>query len=211
MRNTKMLLLCILALASCADKTPGGSGTDTPVASVLGKLHLIEGAYYFSQSEYAHAISAYYRASTYQDSGPYGEYGLGVIYQHLDEGAAALDRYAAAGAALEGLPEGEHTELSYRINYNSGIAYFQAGDYDNAASSFRRALVVDNRRIEAKRNLELSLLSMNQGDQDSPPPPASEPEEQDTLPLFEYIRQKEQDRWRSAEWIEDHYDPWLDY
>ena len=197
------LLLALSLFLSCA--------SDPFYASILGKLRLIEGAYYHSQGRYAPAISAYHEASMHQDSAPYGEYGLGVIYLELDEGAAALERYAAASAAVEGMSESEHGELIYRIHYNSGVAYFQAGDYGSAASSFRKALKTDNRRIEAKRNLELSLLSLNQGEPESSSQGEEEPGAKDTPLLFEYVRQKEQDRWKSAEWIEEHYDPGLDY
>jgi Ca-activated chloride channel family protein len=110
-----------------------------------------------------------------------------------------------------------HPELRYRIHYNMGIIFFEMGEYTEAAEEFRKALGLDGSRLEAKRNLELSLLSIAR----SPPPqPANLQERTDgeressalsTLVLFEYLRQKEQERWRSREWAGESDSSVLDY
>jgi len=86
-----------------------------------------------------------------------------------------------------------------------------------AVQEFRKALTLDGSRVEAKRNLELSLLTMAR----SPPLQAAFPyfgtdseRESSALSsyvLFEYLRQKEQERWRNREWAGESDPSVLDY
>jgi Ca-activated chloride channel family protein len=110
----------------------------------------------------------------------------------------------AAERSLELKREG-HQELRYRIHYNMGIIYFANGEYGQAVNSFREALKIDGSRIEAKRNLELSLLSAARSY--SPQTASSEEDEGDkkdssgsSAVLFEYLKVKEQEQWKSREW-----------
>jgi Ca-activated chloride channel family protein len=175
-----------------------------------GSLLVMEGNFYQSQGMYNQAISAYLKALDYPEAIPYAEYGLGSSYQALDEGKAALERFAAAEEALDAVPgkakEGQQ-ELSYRVRYNTGLVLFGEGDFEGAADAFRGALEIDGGRIEAKRNLELSLLSR-------PPDKTSasargesreegEKQSQGAQALFDYLSRKEQNQWKSQEWIAD--------
>ncbi|MDR2069956.1 MAG: tetratricopeptide repeat protein [Treponema sp.] len=192
------LSLVLLLGVSCSD--------------TLGKLKIIEGSFFNYQGMYPEAIVAYRASLSFTGAVPYGEYGLGVMYLSLDEGEAALKRFAAAEQALASLGGEEHHELRYRIHYNRGIILFRNGDYAGAAGEFRKALEAGSSHIEAKRNLELSLLSASRQGGSAPVPPAEgdmagsgEETREDVLKnvLFDYLRRKEQDRWRSREWVED--------
>jgi Ca-activated chloride channel family protein len=153
---------------------------------------------------YTEAITAYRSSLAFPAAAPYGEYGLGVIYLSLDEGEAALERFAAAEKALAASGGEEHRELRYRIHYNRGVIRFRNGDYAAAAGEFRRALETDGSHVEAKRNLELSLLSAGRRESAVPVPFDGRGDAgEGAKVLFDYLRQKEQDRWRSREWAED--------
>jgi len=161
-----------------------------------GKLLLIEANYLNSRARYDEAIIPYLKALNYEDSSPYAEYGLGLAFYSLDEGKAALKRYENSQKMLEPFSNDEHRELRYRNNYNSGIIFFEEGDFHSAAAAFREALRADPGRIEAKRNLELSLMSITM-DKDS--------EERETRQetreiLFDYLQEQEQQHWESREW-----------
>jgi Ca-activated chloride channel family protein len=175
-----------------------------------GKLLIMEGNFYQSQGMYTQAISAYLKALDYPETVPYAEYGLGSSYQALDEGKAALERFAAAEKTLEAVPGGwprAGRELSYRIRYNTGLVLFGEEDFAGAAEAFRGALEIDGGRIEAKRNLELSLLSRPQDRSSASAQGKSresgEGENPGARALFDYLNRKEQNQWKSQEWIED--------
>jgi len=194
-RNTSLLsiLLLVFLLGSCS--------------KVQGKLLIMEGNFFNARGLYTEAISSYLKAHEYE--APYAEYGLGSAYFALEEGAAALERYKAAMKGIEELNPEHHTELRYRIHYNTGIICFENGDYEEAAGAFRDALKVDASRIEAKRNLELSLLTIARS---SAPKTASSQEGAESIRessavsssvLFEYLREREQEKWKSREWNEE--------
>ena len=175
------LITLVLILSSCSQ----------------GKLLLLEANYLSSRGEYDEAIIQYERALQFADSAPYAEYGLGLAFYLLDEGKAALNSYANSKKILETLPENEHRELRYRNYYNSGIIFFEEEDYISAAASFKEALRINPIRIEAKYNLEISLMSivMEAGREKT----SGEQSETREI-LFDYIRQLEQQYWKSTEW-----------
>ncbi|MDR0450499.1 MAG: tetratricopeptide repeat protein [Treponema sp.] len=183
-----------------------------------GRLLVMEGNFYQSRGMYSRAVSAYLKALNYPEAVPYAEYGLGSSYQALDEGKAARERFAAAEEALESVsekipPEGRR-ELSYRIRYNTGLLLFEEEDFEGAAAAFREALAIDAGRVEAKRNLELSLLSRPRDK--SPASARGEGRENGERlgrerALFDYLSKKEQDRWKSQEWIGDEPSTGPDY
>jgi Ca-activated chloride channel family protein len=172
---------------------------------VPGQLLVMEGNFFNSRGMYTEAIASYLKALDYAGAAPYAEYGLGSVYFSLDEGDAALERFAASETAMGELGGGEHPELVYRLRYNAGIVRFEQGDYAGAADAFREALKIDGSRLEAKRNLELSLLAgFRELSAPAAPSAGERPEERERAELlFEYIREKERDRWKSREWIEE--------
>jgi Ca-activated chloride channel family protein len=172
-------------------------------SGVSGKLLIIEGNFFAARGMYTGAASAYLRALEYDEAAPYAEYGLGLVYFSLDEGKAALERYGASETIVKTLPSGEHRELRYRIPYNAGLVLFGQGDYAGAASAFRAALEIDSGRIDAKRNLELSLLSLSRESADTGQKGEGRSPEAAEAVVFDYLRRKEQNQWRNREWIEE--------
>ena len=170
-----------------------------------GRLLVMEGNFFHSRGFFTQSISSYLRALDYDEAAPYAEYGLASAYYSLEESSAALERYMAAEQSLSQIRT-DNSELRYRIHYNIGIILFENGDFVEAASSFREALKVDGSRIEAKRNLELSLLGLDRSVSSQSASSSGTAQEgwegagRDNSVLFEYLRQKEQEQWRSREW-----------
>jgi Ca-activated chloride channel family protein len=187
----------LLALCSCS--------------GFVGKLLVMEGNFYYTRGQSNDAITAYLKATTYMEVKPYAEFGLGVIYYSLDEPDAALFRLDKAKEAAQN--ETGHTELLYRIHYNAGVIHFEEGDYNKAVSDFKQALETEGSHIEAKRNLELSLLfqSRNENTSENSAGKNEVREGARTEALFDYLRQKESSQWRSREWTEDTSISELDY
>jgi Ca-activated chloride channel family protein len=172
-------------------------------AGIAAKLLIMEGNFFNSRRFYAGAIAAFTRALEFEETRPYAEYGLGAVYLALDEDDAALERFAAAKKALAVLGRDQHRELRYRIDYNTGVIRFRQGDYTAAAAEFRQALEADSGRVEAKRNLELSLLSASRPANAAAVPLEMAGIDAKAEAVFDYIRQKEQDQWKSREWTGD--------
>jgi len=181
---------------------------------VQGMLYIMEGNFHSVRGYYSEAISSYLKAMEFERAVPYAEYGLGSVYFAMGETAAALERYYAVERLLEEFVLDDHRELQYRIHYNKGIIYFELEEFEEAALAFREALVMDSARIEAKQNLELSLLSMvgGSGSSGSNLQDLDENENQSITPMqeynsiiFEYLRDREQEQWRNMEW-EAEYD-----
>jgi len=162
-----------------------------------GKLLLLEANYLFSQERYDEAVVPYQQALAYEDSAPYAGYGLGLTLHSLDEKKEAIDFYGNSINILKNLSDNEHRELRYRNYYNSGIIYFEEGNFLLAADAFKEALRADPRRTDAKRNLEISLMSVSM---ETNSENRTEERNENKEVIFDYIKQQEQQYWKSREW-----------
>ena len=160
----------------------------------------MEANFFKARGQYSEAVSSYLKALAHEEAAPYAGYGLGSVYYELDEGIVALERFADSRNILDNLSPDSHRELRYRINYNTGVALFGEGDFANAALSFREALRNEPGRLDAKRNLELSLRSLVQENTAAGLTEQGQEEGESRGTLFAYLRQKEQNQWRSREW-----------
>jgi Ca-activated chloride channel family protein len=173
-----------------------------------GKIILMEANYMNSRGRYDEAIVSYLKALNYEEAAPYAEYGLGLTFYLLDENKPALKRFEDSQKMLQSLPSGEHNELRYRTSYNAGVVLFSEGDFQAAAASFKDALRENPRRIEAKRNLELSLMSIA-GETGENGETKREDKARDVL--FDYVRDREQQRWKGMEWAPEEKPTGPDY
>lgn len=192
-------ILLLLSITSCSD--------------LSGKLFILEGNFYQTRGFSNQAIAAYLKAASHPETKAYAEFGLGAVYHSLDEREAALERFKDAETTANGAPGQEHQELLYRIRYNSGVIAFENGQYDEAVVRFRQALEVNPSRVEAKRNLELSLAARRHDESasESKTGEGQKQENSETNVLFEYLREKERQQWKSREWIEDAPEDGPDY
>jgi Ca-activated chloride channel family protein len=188
------ILAMVLTMSSCSE----------------GRMLLLEANYLSSRGRYDEAVLAYSKALNFKEAAPYAEYGLGLTYHSLEEGKAALKRYADSQKMIENHSAEEHRELRYRNNYNSGIVFFEEGEYHSAASAFKEALRTDPQRMEAKHNLELSLMSITRNISEENRNETQRGNETREI-LFEYLGEKEQQQWKSREWAPDEEPIGADY
>ncbi|MDR2510465.1 MAG: tetratricopeptide repeat protein [Spirochaetaceae bacterium] len=191
MKFTRITILLIFAAALCGCK------------ETLGKIKLVEGNFYFSRGMINEAIGAYLEAAESLSSAAYANFALGSTYLALEQIDAALERFSAAEKDLPALPE--NLPLLHRVRYNSAVSHFERGEYAEAAAEFRAALEADNADIDAKRNLELSLVSMHLQTQateiknnEAGTVGAGRNDRNDMI--FDYIREHETTKWKSWEW-----------
>jgi len=186
-----------------------------------GKLLLLEANFLNSRNRHNEAIELYLKALNYEDASAYAEYGLGLALYSLDDYENSLKRYENSQKILETQLKNEaseesrgrsarqvHRELRFRNHYNSGVVLFEEGDYNLAAAAFKEALRADPNKMEAKQNLELSLLSISL---DSNRQQQTEERQEQREILFDYIKQEEEQKWRSREWEPEEHYTGLDY
>ncbi|MDR2467648.1 MAG: tetratricopeptide repeat protein [Spirochaetaceae bacterium] len=179
-----------------------------------GKIKLIEGNFYFSRGMMNEAIAAYLDAETEAFTAPYANFALGAAYLVLEQTGPAIERFTLAETSL---PAGaEHRVLRYRIQFNRAVAHFERGEFHEAAAGFRAALELDNSARDAKRNLELSLISLHRKSQmhevlttGTGAVRAGNKERGEII--FDYVRRRETDRWKSWEWAGESADTGPDY
>ncbi|MDR1231437.1 MAG: VWA domain-containing protein [Spirochaetaceae bacterium] len=213
-------------------------------APAEAKIRLLEGNFFVARDMLDEAETSYTRARSLAAPGdiPYAIYALAFVQLRRDEKEAVVDREEAEdSAAIPLLGEAhtlianenaadtdritqafrhrhgeQHRELAYRIHYNAGLAHYNAGKPEEAAWEFRQALLADPGRIEAKRNLEISLalLENKSGLQTSEVKtarPVREGTSRGNSVLFDFIRQKETNKWKSWAWQGEEGDSLQDY
>jgi tetratricopeptide (TPR) repeat protein len=206
----------------------------TSCTPVKAKLRLLEGNFFVSQAAFEKAEESYTKALALagpEDApfvinalayvklreagqpGPYAQPDTKEILTLLENADRMISRAPVpeetadvrADAPDDYRYDERHRELAYRIHYNAGIAYYNAGNAQAAAREFRAALLVNPRRIAAKRNLEISLATLENTNgvemsETKSIRPIQEGAARGNSVLFDFIRQKEIGRWKSWEW-----------
>jgi len=160
------------------------------------------GTYHWHKKNYQHAVSLYLDAyknapedkKIYKD---YSLYDLGVAYGMLGEDEAALDRYAS-------ISEDASDELKFNAYYNAGIIAHQNTQFETAQNYFRKALEIDNSRIDAKINMELSIQMMDsesrQNESEAIPASEEKPENPELEnEVFKHIKENDKKQWKNSE------------
>jgi tetratricopeptide (TPR) repeat protein len=150
-------------------------------------VRVLEGNYAFSRGDYMSANFDYIRASRFGVFLPRIHYNTGNVYHALGESEAALMLWLEA-------EDPEDEELFYRIYFNRGVLHYEQGEYEEAYTSFRRALKFRPADREAKVNLEYSLRK--QAIEEGGEPPVSDSQEQDSIDddgrrILEYVQRSD--------------------
>jgi tetratricopeptide (TPR) repeat protein len=176
------------------------------LSGLPGKFNLVAGNFFAARGMNIDAISAYLAAKKEPLVAPWADYGLGTCYLAMNQMAAALKRFEAAEKEAACFPAESTRKLRFSLAYNSGVARFRLNDFTGSAEEFKDALEAENDRVDAKRNLELALLSLNRTEkaekkartQTSVKQTPDEKEARDIL--FNFLRTKEVNHWKSRTW-----------
>ena len=126
----------------------------------------------------------------------YGLFGLASCYIMQDEETAALEK-------LQAIDLDAPDSIRFATYYNMGIIAHKHGEYEKATEAFCQALLIDNTNIDAKINLELSLMentsTAKAGTQNLTPVSESEYHSSVEDTIFSIIRESEQNRWKNTQ------------
>ena len=166
-------------------------------------FNIFKGTTAFNNKQYKHAISCYLEViennneDITSDAVNYSLYDLGTTYATIGEDDAALERLSLISADAP-------SQLRYAAFYNSGVVAHKNEDYESAKSYFRKALEVDSSRIEAKINLELSMLMGEEKVKQNEANAVPASEQDNSIPdienaVFNHIKENDQKQWKNSE------------
>ena len=144
-------LVGVAALLATAGAVPRtiGDGIATRAA---------EGARLYEKGRYKQALKAYLDAQLEAPESPLLHFNIGDALYQTGDLEGALSHFQ--GATEKGPDAVKAVSL-----YNSGIVYFQQGQYSRAAQAFRQALEYNSEDDDARANLELALLRLHEQQQ----------------------------------------------
>lgn len=165
--------------------------------------NILNGTFSYHKKQYRHAVSEFMSANeTAMEENnqiiiDYSLYDLGTAYLMLGEDGAALERFISVSSAA---PD----NVRYAAYYNAGVLSHKNGDYEGAKNYFRKALEIDNSRIEAKINFELSMQTAAQGGKQNESNAIQGSQEESDVSdiektLFERIKENDQKQWKNSD------------
>ncbi len=187
-KSSKLATLCVFAMfTSCSSDTQ----------------NILSGTISYHKKQYKHAVSQYMNtaenAKIHNDETTlnYALFDLGTSYLQLGEETAALEKYNSVSPTA---PD----SVRYAAFYNAGVLCHKNGDYDEAKKYFRKALEIDNTRIEAKINFELSVQNASQSAKQNESNTVQGSSEESDIKdienaIFERIKENDQNQWKSNE------------
>lgn len=185
--GASLVVLAVLNLSGCSGNT----------------AKILDGTYSWHKKQYRHSVSQFKKAAEEalqtenQNELAYCYYNLGTAYSMLDENESALENFSAVSATA---PD----NVRFAAYYNAGIIEHKNANYEQAREFFRKALEIDNTKINAKINLELSLqmINVNAKQNESRLTPASD-EKSDLNDLenavFRHIKENDKNQWKNSE------------
>lgn len=190
-KKTAALIVFCMVFVSCKGEN-----------AVFGAKKILEGSWFWYQKKYNDSVEKYLQ--TVFDAQKeenllleqYAVYDLATTYLVQNENDVALERYSQ----LENV---EDKNIRYAVFYNCGIIANRKGNYEEAAKCFRNALKIDGTKIDAKINLELSLVNaekeakskQNVQNQVSETKTSTTMEES----IFARIREYDEKQWKNSE------------
>ena len=109
-----------------------------------------------SQKKYSPAMQKYMKNTETLPHDAVTHYNLANTLQLSGRGDEAQSEWAQA---INAKPP---RHLASQIAYNQGLQYIQKGEYDKAQSALIKSLKLWSPDVDAKKNLEMALLELNQ-------------------------------------------------
>ena len=181
-------------------------------SSFSDRMQLLSGSLEWNKKEYPDATADFL---TVMDSArmrgdgrteQYALFDLATTYLVQGENEAARMRFEELSADL---PD----DVRFALLYNLGILAHRNGNYAEAAEFFRQALLIEPGSVDAKLNLELSLVDgeARSAPGDTRPVAASRREGMLESAVYSIIREQEEEQWKNMRTEEASSDDGQDY
>ncbi len=167
---------------------------------------ILKGTISYHKKQYRHSVSRFMKASenstahNNEQNMSYAIYDLATAYIMLGETDEAMELFTSIADNSESVPD----EVRYAACYNAGVIAHRNSDFEEAQNFFKKALQIDNSKIEAKINLELSMqMAEGRGHQNESNAIQSTQDDQTPQNLekavFEHIKENDQKQWKNSE------------
>ena len=117
-----------------------------------------QGARFYQQSFFLQALDSFRQAQVQRPDMPELSINVGTALYKIGE-------YKRSAREHQRALTSESQELRGPANFNIGNAFYQLGQYEEAYEAYRRALLQDPSDLDAKINLELALLRIQEQQQ----------------------------------------------
>lgn len=201
-------LIASLGVTGCSNQT-GKTAAEKEARKDRSKMFgtsdstkVLLGTYEWHKKNYRKAVAMYLSVVEKADEEKkqtlnYSLYDLATAYSMSGEENAALERYSQISSDAPQL-------VRYNAYYNAGIIAHNQGNFDSASEYFRKALEIDNTRLEAKINLELSIqmTEAQSRQKESEILPAHEEKEHNQdleNTVFQHIKENDKKQWKNSE------------
>lgn len=138
-----------------------------PLAKLIGL-----GNESFAEGEYDEAMAAYVEAGKLEPGSMEVDHNLGAALFKSEQYEAAMEKFSTAA-------ESDDLKVRSQALYNKGCTQIVAGDHAGAAESFIETLRIDPENMDAKVNLELANLMLQQMPSPTPQQQQSDQENQE--------------------------------
>jgi len=185
--STLLIVFLPLILTSCSSQTKS----------------VFEGTLSWHKKHYKHSVSCFLEAQelakqkNQTENKDYFLYNLATSYAMLNEEQAAMEKFSSISTDAS-------DEILFSTYYNAGVICYKNADYENALNYFRKALEIDNTRMEAKINMELTLKQSLQDVSQKAKSSIPASEEKSSMPekekaVFEHIKENDKKQWKNSE------------
>lgn len=178
----------------------------TLLSSCSGRLDsaadVLAGTVRWHQKNYVDATSGFLKVTEKAASSEndylmqYGLFGLSATYIMQNEDEAALER-------IKQISPDASDDILFAAYYNTGIIAHRKGEYEAAADAFKHALMIDGTNVDAKINLELSLMSKSVVPAAAEQSSGNAVSAPDTSPrqdlIFSLVKESEKNQWKNTE------------
>lgn len=168
-------------------------------APLVDDTTMLLGNYSYQRGDFQRANLQYLSLLENPQHAPWVLYNLGNVYNALGESSSALEVWDMITGEI-------YDELEFRLAFNRGHLLYQKGLYQESYNQFKRAIKLRPRSLEAKRNLELTLLKLQA--LTAAPASGGEKSSPSTQPgsgvtMLEYVKQIEGTRWKSNRKVDE--------
>ncbi|MCR5188901.1 MAG: VWA domain-containing protein [Treponema sp.] len=190
-KNHKLPLagLCLFTIffSSCSNKS----------------LKVLDGSRAYQSKNYRRSVSRFMdvleeaKEEENQDIVNYSLYDLGTAYLMLGEDEAAMQR-------LEEISKDAPDSVRYAAFYNAGIIAHKNQKYEEAQNYFKQAIEIDNTKVDAKINMELSMQMTESKVKEKESQAKTANMDEEKLPdienaIFQHIKENDQKQWKNSE------------